>query len=228
MYQGQKLEKSQFFRTLIKNNILTREGINCSIAFESRLCALCRPKSAMNIRKRVWTLSLLLRRYSSFGEFFWMNTVVPLSRTVRVPVPKSSVLKERERIQKYVFYHFLDMLRYSYTFTNIFGLELLCVPILRNGNEYCVHILENGNEFCIPAFENGEIILRVHYRGPWSNFAFSFPFLGTGTERQSDSPTAEEQEKNWFSNFGLKFCIQVGLNESNVLWKFQVLSVFLY
>jgi hypothetical protein len=33
------------------------------------------------------------------------------TRAVSVLVPKSSVLRERERIQNYVFYHFLDMLR---------------------------------------------------------------------------------------------------------------------
>jgi hypothetical protein len=70
MYRGQKLQKYQFFVTFIKNNILTREVINCFIAFQSRLCALCRPNSAMNIWKRVGDLRLLLRRYSTFRVFF--------------------------------------------------------------------------------------------------------------------------------------------------------------
>ncbi len=94
----------------------------------------------------------------------------------------------------------------------------------------------SGREFELLAYCYGDTLLLGNFFewtpcSPWVGlcaFPFPFPFPRMGTERQSDSPTPEEQEKNWFSNFGLKFCIRAGLNESNVLWKLQVLSVFLY
>jgi hypothetical protein len=43
---------------------------NCSIAFEPRLCALCRPQWVINTLKKVRAASLLLRTYCTFTIFF--------------------------------------------------------------------------------------------------------------------------------------------------------------
>ncbi len=49
-------------------SLLRGRVTNCSIAFEPRLCTLCRPQWVMNTLKKVRAASLLLRRYYIKGE----------------------------------------------------------------------------------------------------------------------------------------------------------------
>jgi hypothetical protein len=52
------------------NSDLRGKVPNCSIAFEQRLCLLCRPQRVMNTLKKVRSGSLLLRTYCTFTVFF--------------------------------------------------------------------------------------------------------------------------------------------------------------